>query len=60
MKYFVMAINPLINFRNYPMPISDDDDIMELFDTEEEAEEMTIDRPLCQEGRYEIYEWPYL
>ena len=59
MKYFVVAVSTALNFRCHPVPITDEDDVITLYDSEEEAEEMAVQQVLCQAGGYEIIEWPH-
>ena len=37
MKYFVVAVSSSINYRGHPAPIMNEDDVIALYDSEEEA-----------------------
>ncbi len=59
MKYFVVAVSSSINYRGHPAPIMNEDDVIALYDSEKEAEEMAVQQPLCQAGGYEIIGWTH-
>ncbi len=60
MKYFVVAVSSSINYRGHPAPSMNEDDVIALYDSEEEAMAMAAQQPLCMTGGYEIVEWPYI
>ncbi len=60
MKYFVVAVSPSTNYGGHPTPIMNEDDVIALYDSEEEAALMAAQQPLCIAGGYEIIEWPYI
>ena len=55
-----MALSIFINYQGYPVPITNDDEDIILFDSEEEATEMAAQQPLCVAGGYEIIEWSHV
>ena len=55
MKYFVVAIGG----SNLPLPIVNEDDEIELFNTYTQAEEMAEHQIICSARGYEIYKWPH-
>ena len=40
MKYFVVAVSTSLNYGCHPVPITDEDDVITLYDNKKEAEEM--------------------
>ena len=59
MKCFVVAVSTAIGHQGEPVPIMDDEDNVILFETEEEADKMANQQPLCQAGGYSVFDWPY-
>ena len=52
-KYFILLRHP----KGFPLPIMNDDDIIMLFDSEEDAEKCAQDNSFAEAFGYEILEW---
>ncbi len=59
MKCFVVAVSIAIGHEGEPVPIMDDEDNVILFDSEEDADNMAREQPLCQAGGYSVFDWSY-
>jgi len=59
MKCFVIAVSIAIDHEGEPVPIMDDEDNVILFSSEDEADEMAKEQPLCRAGGYSVFDWPY-
>jgi hypothetical protein len=56
MKYFILAINQ----RSIPVPIVDEHDDIQLYDSYLEALKEASTQILCQSSGYEILKWRHL
>lgn len=52
-KYFIMLNHP----NRHPMPVVDEDENVELFETKDDAENWADSSDAAQAWGYEIFEW---